>query len=283
MTRTLQKNGKSRSGLPDKNKKLLPNSLQKLAKLSKNSPNFWKWLHLYQNIVFFIGNQLFKALLSFALYFTRKHIGISILQIYLNNQFRHFAKIYKRSVQYHTSTFKTFTLSFDVMNFQTTSTLRNSKSSYEYVTKYVQIYRSYISPNQKIWSQMLSINRQKFAKLPNQNILAISSQNSPELRSLAINSPIWQPCRVLFAIERRERATKDQETWLHLQPYCYSVSLWRGELSEVSRNLRVSRSPKGCYSRNALARKSEFRKNVGMMSAKGKSTSLKLGWPMHYA
>ena len=147
----------------------------------------------------------------------------------------------------------------------------------------MQIYRSYISPNQKIWSQMLSINRQKFANLPNQNILTKRIQNSPEFRSLAINSPIWQPCRVLFAIERSAEGDQRPGDVITPPTFCYSVSLWRGELSEVSRNLRVSRSPKGCYSRNALARKSEFRKNVGMMSAKGKSTSLKLGWPMHYA
>jgi len=29
-------------GLPDRNKKLLPNSLQEIEKLSKNSPNVWK-------------------------------------------------------------------------------------------------------------------------------------------------------------------------------------------------------------------------------------------------
>jgi len=70
--------------LPDGNKKLSPNSLQKLAKLSKNLPNFLKWLHLYQNIKFFIENQSFKALLSFALNFTRKRIA-----------FQHFANISK--------------------------------------------------------------------------------------------------------------------------------------------------------------------------------------------
>jgi len=59
-----------------------PNSLQKIAKLSKNSPNFMKWLQFYQNINFFTRNQSFKAFLSFALYFTRKRIG-----------FRHFANI----------------------------------------------------------------------------------------------------------------------------------------------------------------------------------------------
>jgi len=31
---------------------------------------------------------------------------------------------------------------------------------YAYVSKNVHIYRSYISPNQKIWSHMLSKNRQ---------------------------------------------------------------------------------------------------------------------------
>jgi len=47
----------------------------KLAKLSKNSLNVLKWLHLYQNTDFFTGNQFFNALLSLALYFTRKRIG----------------------------------------------------------------------------------------------------------------------------------------------------------------------------------------------------------------
>jgi len=44
-----------------------------------------------------------------------------------------------RSVQYYASTFKTFTLSFDVTNFQTIRKLKNSKSTYEDVSKYVQI------------------------------------------------------------------------------------------------------------------------------------------------
>jgi len=69
-------------GLPDRKKKLSPNSLQKIAKISKNSPNVWKWLHLYQNVIFFIVNQSFKGLLSSALYFTRKR-----------RDFQHFATI----------------------------------------------------------------------------------------------------------------------------------------------------------------------------------------------
>jgi len=39
-----------------------------------------------------------------------------------------------RSVQYYTCTFKIFTLSFDVTNFQTIGKLKNSKSTYEYVS-----------------------------------------------------------------------------------------------------------------------------------------------------
>jgi len=50
-------------------------------------------------------------------------------------------------------------LSFDVMNFQTISKLKNSKPTYESVSKYVQIYRSYISPNQKFGAKC-------FKKLP---------------------------------------------------------------------------------------------------------------------
>jgi len=42
------------------------------------------------------------------------------------------------------------------MNFRTINKLKNSESTYEYVSKCVQIYKSYISPNQKFWSQMLS-------------------------------------------------------------------------------------------------------------------------------
>ena len=105
----------------------------------------------------------------------------------------------------------------------------------------MQIYRSYISPNQKIWSQMLSINRQKFANLPNQNILAKRIQNSPEFRNLAINSPIWQPCRVLFAIERSAEGDQRPGDVITPPTFCYSVSLWRGELSEVARNCYVFR------------------------------------------
>jgi len=48
--------------VPDRNKKLTPNSHQKIATLNRNSPNFWKWLHLYKNINFFTGDQSFKAI-----------------------------------------------------------------------------------------------------------------------------------------------------------------------------------------------------------------------------
>jgi len=72
------------SGLPDGNKKLSPNSLKKIAKLSKNSPNFLKWLHHYQNMNFFTENQSLKALLLFPLNFTRNRTG-----------FQHFANISK--------------------------------------------------------------------------------------------------------------------------------------------------------------------------------------------
>jgi len=60
-----------------------------------------------------------------------------------------------RSVQYHAYAFKTFILSFDIMNFLTISKLENAQSIYEYVKKYVQINRSYISPNQKISNETL--------------------------------------------------------------------------------------------------------------------------------
>jgi len=72
----------AKPGLPDRNKKLSPNSLQKIPKLSQISPNFWKLFRLYKNINFFTGNQSFKALLSFALCFTRKRID-----------FQHYANI----------------------------------------------------------------------------------------------------------------------------------------------------------------------------------------------
>jgi len=70
--------------LQDKNKKLSPNSLQKIAKLTKNPPNIWKWSKLHHNIIFFTGNQSLEALLSFACYFTRKRRG-----------FQHFGNISK--------------------------------------------------------------------------------------------------------------------------------------------------------------------------------------------
>jgi len=68
------------------------------------------------------------------------------------------------------STLRSFAILFDVMNFQTINKLKNIKPTYEYASKYVQIYRSCISRNQKIWSQILTKNRQKFPKSPNQNI-----------------------------------------------------------------------------------------------------------------
>jgi len=46
--------------------------------------HFKKWLHLYQNINFFTGNQSLEALLSFAVHFTRQRVG-----------FQHFANISK--------------------------------------------------------------------------------------------------------------------------------------------------------------------------------------------
>jgi len=42
---------------------------------------------------------------------------------------------FKRSVQYHASTFKIFTLSFGVINFQTISKIKNSTSTCEYIDK----------------------------------------------------------------------------------------------------------------------------------------------------
>jgi len=104
-----------------------------------------------------------------------------------------------RSVQSHASTFKTFALSFDVMNFQTMSKLKNSKSTYEYVSKYVQIYRSYISPNHKIWGQMLSKIARNSPKRQTKIFVAKRFQNSQDFRNLATNSPKWQPCAGLLA------------------------------------------------------------------------------------
>jgi len=72
--------------LPDRNKKLSPNLLQKIAKLRKNWSNFWKCLHLYQSIHFFTGKQSFKASFSFALQTAKKL------------SFEHFANFSKSSV-----------------------------------------------------------------------------------------------------------------------------------------------------------------------------------------
>jgi len=105
---------------------------------------------------FFIGNQSFEPRLSFALYFTRKRKGLPFCKIseYIIS-FNILRTYLIKSVQYHASTFKTSTPSFDVNNFHAISKLENGKSAYECVVKYVQIHRPYISPNQKIWSQML--------------------------------------------------------------------------------------------------------------------------------
>ena len=46
-------------------------------------------------------------------------------------------------------TYKIITLSFDVMNFQTISKLKNKKPIYVHVSKHMQIYRACISQNQK--------------------------------------------------------------------------------------------------------------------------------------
>ena len=67
-----------------------------------------------------------------------------------------------RSFQYLACTFNTSTISFDVMDFQSVSKLKKSKCTYKYVSRYVQIYRSYISPNQNICNQTLS----NFARFP---------------------------------------------------------------------------------------------------------------------
>jgi len=50
------------------------------------------------------------------------------------------------------------------MDFQITNRLKISKSNHDYGNKYVQTYRSDISPNQIIWNQMFTKYRQKFAK-----------------------------------------------------------------------------------------------------------------------
>jgi len=70
--------------LPDRNKKLSPNSLQEIVKLSKSLPKSGNGGIFTTTLFFFTGNQSFKALLSFALYFTRKRIG-----------FQHFSNISK--------------------------------------------------------------------------------------------------------------------------------------------------------------------------------------------
>jgi len=62
-------------GLPDGNKKLSLNSLQKIAKLSRNLPNFLKWLHLYQNINIFteISRVKFFYLWPCSLFYQKAH------------------------------------------------------------------------------------------------------------------------------------------------------------------------------------------------------------------
>jgi len=67
--------------LPDKNKKLSP---KETVKLNKSLPKSGNGGTFTKTLIFFTGNQSFKALLSFALYFTRKRIG-----------FQHFANISK--------------------------------------------------------------------------------------------------------------------------------------------------------------------------------------------
>ena len=97
-----------------------------------------------------------------------------------------------RFAQCYVSTLKTFTIPFDVMNFQNIGNPKNSKFTYNNASKYMQIYRSSISPNNKIWSQMLSKNARNSPKSPNKMFVAKCFQNSPDFRNLAINTPTLQ-------------------------------------------------------------------------------------------
>jgi len=64
-----------------------------------------------------------------------------------------------RSVKNYILTVKTITLSFDVTNLQTISKLENSNHTYEYVSKYVQIYRLYIKWHKStFWDNALPKN-----------------------------------------------------------------------------------------------------------------------------
>jgi len=113
------------SGLPDRNKKLSPNSLQKIAKLSKNSPNFWRWLHLYQNINFFHWKSVVQNFVIFRLVFYQKVYRFSTFCTYFYLiSFNILQRYLIRSVQCYASTFKTFIPSFDFMDFQTISELK---------------------------------------------------------------------------------------------------------------------------------------------------------------
>ena len=130
-------------GLPNRNNKTVAKFTSKHSQIHQKFAKLLQMVQLYQNINFFTGNKSFTSLISCALCFTRKCIG-----------FQHFARIFGKKCSIACFYFHTFNI--DVMHFQTISKLKNNKSTYENVCKYVQIFRSYISSNQNIWSQMIS-------------------------------------------------------------------------------------------------------------------------------
>ena len=83
----------------------------------------------------------------------------------------------------HASTFETITLSFDVMNFQTTSRLKISDPTCECVSKYVQIYRAYIKMTlEHILTEYLTKNDTSvyFAELKNLKPNAFKKLTKPK-------------------------------------------------------------------------------------------------------
>ena len=124
-------------GLPDRNKKLLPNSLQKKAKLAKIPKRLEMVASLPKRYIFAL--QISRSKVFYLLFYilSESQDFFNILQTFLHNQFQHFASILYliRMAQYHASTFEIFTLWFVFMNFQMIRKPKNSKSAYNYAIK----------------------------------------------------------------------------------------------------------------------------------------------------
>jgi len=79
-------------GLPDRKKKLLPNSIQKIAKLAKIPKRLEMLASLPKHYIVHCKSVVQRSCIFFFVFY-QKNKFFNILQIFLHSQFQHFANI----------------------------------------------------------------------------------------------------------------------------------------------------------------------------------------------